>query len=269
MAEADLDTLQAAVLSSRKYAQVAPDLVRSLGACELTKRRNMREAIKATKDRLHQIAGAYLERSPDYARWLGQLEQAQAEGPEALCAACRRIMAAHASARERLGILDRFYAETLRDLPPIRRVLDIACGLNPLATPWMPLAPGAEYYAYDIYRDLADFCRRWLALLGLAGGAEACDILANIPRQEADLALVLKALPCLEQIDKEAGRQLLERLRARYLLVSFPVRSLGGVSKGMPTTYEAHFQELVAGHPWRVQRFSFPSELAFLVDKRA
>jgi 16S rRNA (guanine(1405)-N(7))-methyltransferase len=82
-----------------------------------------------------------------------------------------------------------------------------------------------------------------------------------------DLALVLKTIPCLEQVDKTAGQQILENLPARYLLVSFPGRSLGGRAKGMIENYEAHFRNLIKGKDWKLQRFEFQSELAFLIDK--
>jgi len=48
------------------------------------------------------------------------------------------------------------------------------------------------------------------------------------PTQHADLALILKTLPCLEQLDKTAGQWLLEAVNVDYLLLSFPVYSLGG-----------------------------------------
>ena len=33
----------------------------------------MKDAIKATKNKLHQVGGAYLDRTPDYQRWLDEL----------------------------------------------------------------------------------------------------------------------------------------------------------------------------------------------------
>jgi 16S rRNA (guanine(1405)-N(7))-methyltransferase len=94
-----------------------------------------------------------------------------------------------------------------------------------------------------------------------------CDLISSCPTQPVQLALLLKTIPCLEQMDKSAGRTLLDGIQAEHLLVSFPARSLGGRSKGMVQNYEAHFHQLIAGRPWRVQRFEFTSELVFLVSK--
>jgi 16S rRNA (guanine(1405)-N(7))-methyltransferase len=264
----ELDALVATVRQSPKYRAIAPELIRRTAARELAKRRKPSEALQATRQKLHQVAGAYLPLRAAYPAWLAELRRAHGTGePDAARAACARVMAQHASTRERLAILDRFHAETLRTIAPVRSVLDVACGLHPLSIPWMPLAPGAVYHAWEIYEDMVAFLNQYFAIAGVAGRAELRDALAPIPAPEVDLALILKALPCLEQLDPDAGARLLDALPARRLLVSFPSQTLCGRRKGMGATYEARFQSLMAGRSWPVQRFDFPGELAFLVTK--
>jgi len=176
-------------------------------------------------------------------------------------------MYSHASTRERLPILDQFYASTLAHIPRITSVLDIACGLNPIALPWMPLAEGAEYHAYDVDRRLIGFLDEFLPIAGVPGGAHVLDVTRHLPDRGADLALVLKAVPCLDQVSPSAVARLLQGLNTPNVLVSFPLRSLGGRIKGMSRTYEARFAELVAGKGWSVRRFAFTTELAFLVTR--
>ena len=69
----------------------------------------------------------------------------------------------------------------------------------------------------------------------------------------------------LTQIDKTAVPRLLDSLHAKYLLISFPAKSLGGRSKGMVQNYEALFEGWLEGRDWVVKRFAFENELAFLV----
>jgi 16S rRNA (guanine(1405)-N(7))-methyltransferase len=266
---AEVEEIVAAVRASSKYHRVAEDFIRKIAAQEMAKRDGLKDAIKSTKNKLHQVGGAYLDGSLKYDAWLRELEiAAQSGGMSALRPFCARIMNQHASTRERLTILERFYAETLADLPPIHSVLDVACGFNPLALPWMPLRGLATYMALDIYEDLLSFVGRVVNLCGFSSQTFACSALDGLPANaRADLALLLKAIPCLEQVDKPAAGRLLEQIDARHILVSFPVHSLGGRSKGMASNYEAHFEELVKAHAWSTRRFEFPTELAFLVTK--
>jgi 16S rRNA (guanine(1405)-N(7))-methyltransferase len=264
----DLERLVEAVRSTHKYRTIAPDLVRDLGARELAKGRGWKEALKATKRMLHQVAGAYMDMGPRYPEWLRELRAAHLEGFEPLRETCAQLMKHHSSTRERLPLLDKFYPSLLAGLPPIHSVLDIGCGLHPLALPWMDLPAGVEYIALDIYEDMAAFLNEFFALLPIRGRAEACDALRSLPAQRADLAFLLKTLACLEHVDKEAGRRLLEAVPADVLLVSFPAQSLTGRrGKGMEVNYEAHFRELAAGKDWGVDRFEFATELVFRVVK--
>lgn len=264
-ADGALDELVAAVAASAKYRSVCETCVRRIGARELARRGSLKEAVKATKNQLHQVAGAYLAGKMPYGAWLSELRAART--PEALEQACRRIMASHVSTRERLPILSEFYRAIFAALPPVRTVVDIACGLNPLALPWMPLAAGAEYYAYDLFTDMMAFIGQWLAMRGVGGRAEAVDVTIERPNVRADLALVLKVLPCLDQLDRSAAADLLDGLAARHIVVSFPARSLGGRAKGMATHYAERFGALADDRPWRVERIEFPGELVFIIDK--
>ncbi len=259
-----LDLLAESIASTAKYKCVSAKLVRSIGARELAKGLSWKAAVKATKSKLHQTAGAYQERRIDYDLALQRL--LSAESPQEWSGTCRELMRLHASTRERLPILDDFYRTILAGVSPLRRVLDIGCGLNPLASSWMPLSEDVTYIAYDIYSDMVSFLQEYMKLGGLNGRAEVRDVIHNPPGETADLALLLKMLPCLEQIEKGASNRLLETIQARYLLISYPVSSLGGRRKGMIASYDKQFEALSSMREWRTQRFLFDSELAFLVD---
>ncbi len=260
----DLNDLIIVIAKSPKYQHISPDLIRQIGARELMARRSFKEAVKAAKNKLHQVGGAYFESRIDFEEALKQLAEI-VDDETAVRAWCLDLMRRHASTKERLPILDEFYATTLAGLTGVCRVLDLACGLNPLARSWMPLPADVEYIASDIYADLVGFVRDFLGVMGMNGRAHVRDLITNPPTEPADLILLLKTLPVLEQVKKGAAPRLLDALKARYLLISFPARSLGGRQKGMAQNYEAQFRAWVGGRPWRIQRFEFPTELAFLV----
>ncbi len=263
-----LDELVRQVQASAKYADISPELVRSIGEQELGKRRGLKEAVKATRNKLHQVGASFQETPIPYAQLLQELDKLPVQMTDpATLVGLKRFMGYHASTRERLPALEKLFNESLASIAPIRSVLDIACGLNPLAIPWMPLSETCTYQALDIYSNLVNFLNQFFEKYAINGHAEVSDVLQSLPTQPVHLALILKTLPCLEQINKQAGKQLLENIQAENLLVSFPSHGLGGRSKGMLQNYEAHFRELTAGKPWQVQRFEFTGELVFLVHK--
>ena len=256
------------VRNGAKYRDISPDLVRRIAARELLKRQSRKETVKAVRNKLHQVAGAYLDGREGYDACLVELRACVEAGDQVgVQRICKTMMATHASTRERLPILERFYTMLLSEVGPVRSILDLACGLNPLALPWMPLEGEVDYYAYDIYQRMIDFLNAALPLLGVHGQAQVCDIIQDCPDQRVDVAFVLKTIPCLEQADKEAGQQLLRTLNAAHIVISFPVSSLGGRSKGMAAYYEQHFRKMIEGEAWQVRRYEFETELAFIVNR--
>lgn len=264
----DLDALVRQVQSADKYSRISPEVIRSVLVKEIPKSKNVKEIIKSTRNKLHQVGSAYQEKPIPYDALLEELQHLPADLENPLVQAfILKALSSHASTRERLPILPRFFSETLQEISSLHTILDVACGLNPLSIPWMPLSSGFTYTACDIYEDMTGFLNGFFSHFSINGKAQTCDLTRTIPVEAYDLALVLKTIPCLEQVDKEAGYRLLNQLNAAALLVSFPARSLGGKSKGMVQNYERHFLELTAGQSWKITRFEFPGELAFLVQK--
>lgn len=266
MTDTQLEALVEQVLASPKYQAIDPTLVQTVGARELAAHRSLKAAVKETKGRLHQVAGAFLDRAPRYNAWLAELRAAAGE-PAALRAVCQTIMAGHASTRERLPQLEPFYRAIFGALPPISSLIDAACGLNPLAVPWMSLEPGAHYLACDLYADMGEFLTASLPLLGVTGEALVCDLTVGPPAGRADVALVLKTLPVLEHVRRGAGRDLLRTLAVDWLVVSFPTRSLGGRNVGMGATYAGQMRAIAEGEGWGFQTLEFANEIVFLINK--
>lgn len=262
----DPKQIAAAVRVGRRYQQIAGEAIDTAVAAELVRGRERHAAVKAARNRLHQVAGAFLPAQPPYADWLAQLRPLD-PASESWRQAGMEMMEQHASTRERLPILDRFYHEVLAGCGPVQTVLDLACGLNPLAIPWMPLTSPVRYTAYDIYEDMAAFLTGMLALSGIAGEVTARDVTRLEVLPEADVTLLLKAVPCLDQLDRAAAARLLDRVRSPYVIISFPRGGLGHGPRWDSRIATARLEELVTGKPWRVRRIDFPSELVFRLEQ--
>lgn len=263
--ESDLAAVVSAVSASRKYRSLCTDTLRRIAAQELPKHKSLKQAIKATKRRLHQVYAAF-EADVDYEGLYQNLQAAHEAGDEGdFRAACREGLAQHSSTRERLSILDEFYAEIWQRTGPPSSVLDLGCGLNPLALPWMRLPESSSYTPLDIDAERVRFLNRYLVLLGRPPLARCQDLLLQPPEEEVDVALLLKTAASLERQAEGATVQLIEDLRASFVVVSFAVQSLTGREKGMVAHYRGQFTSWIADRPWAAEELLLETELVFVV----
>jgi 16S rRNA (guanine(1405)-N(7))-methyltransferase len=261
-----LEPLVEAVLKKPKYRTICADFIRRIGSQEITKRASLKEAIKSTCSKLHQMGGAFLENHPDFPLWLSQLEELPQDIYSVVIKQyCLEKMKAHASTNERLPIIEYFYQCCLESVAPIHSLLDLGCGLNPLALPWIPLANDPMYQGVDLFSDMTGFDQQFLQHTHIRGGINCADLLGKLPKQRFQLALALKIIPLIDQIDKEHTRRWLENIPADKLLVSFPIFSLSGKGKGMIENYTTRFNKLIENGNWKIERFEFSTELAFLL----
>ena len=266
MPPTDLERIVAAVAESRRYRHVAPTIVARLAAEELPKSRNAADAEKRTKRRLHQIFGAYASPVP-YDRLLARLDETQGD-PDLFKKVCAQILTQHASTNERLNDLENGFYERIFELTGRpAKVLDLACGFNPLTIPWMNLAPNTFYVAADIDAEMVRFLDRFLALAPVHGEARLVDLVHLTPSTPADVAFLFKTLPCLRHQTDDL-LQILDAIQAPWMVISFPTKSLGNRSKGMRETYRGMMGELLKHREgWRPHELEFPSELVYVVEK--
>jgi len=253
------------VMEGRKYAPILRDLVTAASIMETPKAKKESEALKRVKTMLHQMVGAYLDTEMPFADWLVRLEQAK---PAERGAVCREILQHHASTRERLLGIDEFFAAVFAGIPAPSSVADLACGLNPLARPFMPLPAQTLYLACDVHRPIVSFVEAALKLMGFPVHASLCNLGSDVVIPSADVVLLLKAIPCLERMNKDIGRQLLSRIDAPLVVVTYPTTALGGSRRGMTRFYEDRFLKMVPLDRYEVETRHFERELMFRLFRR-
>jgi 16S rRNA (guanine(1405)-N(7))-methyltransferase len=252
------------VLRSSRYRDVDRTLLARLADEELPRARNADDAVKRVKRRLHQAVGAFrgASNAPAIsAGWSGDLAD------PIFRAACADALRGHASTRERVLHLEALYAGIWAQTGPPARILDLGCGLGPLALPWMGLARDTYYMVSDVDRRPLATVAEFLELVGQPHRVDVRDLVVDPPADEADVALLLKVVTTLDRQDPDAAARLVRRLRVRHAVVSFPARSLGGRGKGMERTYRERLARLVdqAGRVRAVAEASVPNELVFVL----
>ena len=264
----NVDEIVNEVQSKTKYCHIFPGLIENIAINEIKKGRSRKETVKAIRNKIHQVANVYRTSNLNFADLTGEMLAlpADLQHPASL-AFLSRTMEKHASTRERLAIIDDFYQKSLENIPEIHSILDLACGLNPLALAWMPVHPQVELHVCDIYTDQVDFLNAYFDHFKINGRAFCCDLSSTIPDIKTDITYVLKTIPCLEHLRKDIGKSLIEGIQSKYILVSFPAQSLTGRKKGMRHFYDGQFQTLTAEFGYSIDVFSFSNEQGYLVIK--
>jgi 16S rRNA (guanine(1405)-N(7))-methyltransferase len=263
------DLLQAMVeeiLASRKYRELdlAVETVRDLLEQELPRHRSQKDALKSVRQKLHNVVAPYLG-DPDYPVATRRLDEAFASlDAEAVRTVCRGLLNVHASTRERLPLLEDFYARLWEVTGEPQALLDLACGLHPFGFPWMGLPVSTRYYAYDIVLPRVDLINHYFNLQGLEPLAERRDILVAPPQVEADVALFFKEAHRFEQRQHGCNRHFWRSLKVPWLLISLPMESLTK-KHSLAEGHRRLVYNNLDGLGWDVTELEFEGELVFCV----
>ena len=256
------------ILSSRKYRHLnlPVETVRDLLEQELPRHRSPKDALKSVRQKLHNIVAPYLG-DPDYTAAARQFEEAFASGEaEPVKTVCRQILAAHVSTRERLPVLEDFYARLWGVTGIPHTILDLACGLHPFGFPWMGLPDSTRYYAYDIHQPRVTLINRYFALQGLESLACCQDILVSPPQIEAEVAFFFKEAHRFEQRQHGCNRAFWQALKVKWLLVSLPTESLTK-RHSLEEGHRRLVYNNLEGLGWEVKEEAFEGEMVFCVRR--
>ena len=264
--ETQIDKIVKSIKKSKKYRCTNMETIVELVKSEWGHHKTNKKIEKAARKRLHNIMAPFLG-DPDYDKAASDLTHAfQSGNQETVKETCKQIMSCHHSTKERLSLLDRFYTKIFSITGQPNTIIDIACCLNPLSFPWMGLPNNIEYYAYDIHEKRINFINTYFSLQGLPPLAKVQDMSFHFPQEPADVALFLKELPRFERNYGKISLDLLDALKVRFLVVSFPTYSIRG-NRILTKHYRDFFHKLISGKGWSVTEIRFESELIFCVDK--
>jgi 16S rRNA (guanine(1405)-N(7))-methyltransferase len=256
------------VLNSKKYrkAGLNPATVADLIRQEALKHPSKKTALKAVKRKLHNIVAPYLG-EPDYADLSERLALIQETSLDSqpLRSYCQFVLAQHASTTERIPMMADFYAQLFEVTGKPNTILDLACGLHPLAFPWMGLSSTVHYHAYDIIQPRVDLINLFFSKIGLPPLAENRDVLVSPPTIQADLGLFFKEAHRFEKRQPGCNRTFWESLKVDTLAVSLPTQNLSGTH----SLLEVHRNLVQANLPENrhVRELSFANEMIFIIER--
>lgn len=244
------------LLAAKKYKYICPDtIIRTLNECR-QKYKKEKDIEKAAREKLHGISCAFLSEA-EYRRALNLCNAEKTE--ENLSA----LLSCHASTRERLPIasMDALYRRIFSVTGTPNALLDLACGMNPLYL----------CFRYPDMRirceDVSGQCINVICSYAEGIDARMGDMIVSVPSERFDVALLFKVLPLLDRQQSGSAERILGAISAKYIVCSFPTRTLGGKNVGMEANYSAWMNAHLPEKLQICDSFSTENELYYILKE--
>lgn len=253
------------ITESKKYSFLSPELILRIVTEEYTKYKKDKDRIKSSKNKLHLIYGAF--QTDNCHEIANQLLDEYIKNPDIdLKYLSRSIMELHSSTKERINILEEFYGYIFDILPGTESISDIGCGYNPFCLPWMPMQI-RRYYAYDIDNKTSEIINRFFSLLNLPQTSFVKDSAVYTPTEATDTSFLFKLIPLIENQKKGRGFEILEKLNAKKIVITYPTKTLCGRNKGMEKNYSSVFESKIPSGFDIIDRKVIGNELIYIISK--
>lgn len=169
------------------------------------------------------------------------------------------LLKTHSSTKERIDFYPKI-EEILKKLK-INSILDLGCGINPIAL----AKPGMKYYASDINSDDLNLVKLFFKKMKIDGATFVCDLnkIENCNLPEAELTLIFKVFDIIGKKDYEIAKNVLENLKSKHLIISFSTKTLSG--KPMNSPRRIWFEKLLDSLCYKFEIVSSSNELFYII----
>ncbi len=204
----------------------------------LTKAQHFKRIVKEIRNELNRIYGVF---------WTGKnltLEQ-------------------HPSTRERIAIYPELYKQlfTITGVPT--SIVDPGSGLNPLSDPFMKPVHG-NYTAIELAHYDCEHLQALFKKKNLPITVKQLDIFTD-PLPKADMYSVFKLLDTIETDGHKRAEQLITKIPATHIIVSFATKTLHG--KAMHHPYRGWIERMLTRLHYSYKLLEFENEIFYIIKK--
>lgn len=231
---------------------------------KIIKSKTFKEILKIIRKEIGIIYGSFL--TQDFTKIEKLLEQTNTLEES------KELLKLHKSTRERINHYDEIYNKIFDWRKP-QKIGDLCCGLNPIAISIIQekLNYLPEYFASDINPKDMNILNNFFQKFEIKGAAKSYDltktnIIEDKEFQKCDLVFLFKALDSLEFIKKNCTKELIQKIQAKNIVVSFPTKSLVS-KKDFKMEKRNWFIRFIEENNYKYQTFEIENELFFLIEK--
>lgn len=171
------------------------------------------------------------------------------------------LLKTHSSTQERLS--DYPFIEKLLSELNVHSILDLGCGLNPLAIAKKEYI----YYAADIKEDELKIVESFFRKNNISGKTFVCDLrkIRGCSLPSADVCLLFKVLDIIDLKGHANAAAVLDSVHCKHIIASFPSRKLSG--KKMNRPHRAWFEKMLSSKGLSYKRFDTSNEIFYVITR--
>lgn len=233
-------------------------------------KRHLRRVLHGNRKALEKLSSAHFDSRSRKSAWYKDIVKSVRFGLRK-SVGIFEINVIHLSMEERephyRPIYEKIFAITGRP----KKIIDIACGTNPLSYPQMGLGR-VEYIAWDVSEPCIKLVREFFSKNKIKGRAQVADVLslrkqdlfAHVPMQ--DVCFLFKALDSLEPTKGHTFAELIiTKVPARYVVASFSTKTITG--KPMRHPYRGWMDRMLERLKYDFHIFVQGDEIFYVIKK--
>jgi len=180
-----------------------------------------------------------------------------------------QLLKTHTSTRERLPYYSKLI-RIIKELNP-KSILDLGCGLNPIAIINKINNKAIIYYAYDIKQDELELINNFFRKNKIKGKTILADIRKITKFPKTDLCLILKTLDIIEpnskghKIANQIIRQIIRNLQCKFIIISFATKTLSG--KIMRMQRRIWLEKILDKLSYKFKTIRTKNEIFYIINK--
>src|SRR3989338_386752 len=147
-----------------------------------------------------------------------------------------------------------------------KKILDMGCGENPLHFPFRDI----EYYACDIGHDYIDDANAHFKRNKIKGNAFIFDMLSGDFKKlpTVDIVFLFRVLERLEYFKRDYSKEVIEKLNADYVVVSFDKEGLSR-KRNLRKKGRRWFRRILNELNYYYDIFDHGNEIFFVIHKKS
>ncbi len=248
------------------HGKILSQLAKDFAAIQRSK--EVTQIVKAIREEIHHVYGVY--QTQDIGKIAGCLDKLEKDLKNKPIEKTKedhdKILRLHRSTTERLESYEHFFEDIFAITGKPKSIIDLACGLNPMAWPYYQLR-NIRYYAYEMNDQDVKYIQQYFQIIqphtNIQGEAIRLDITKDaLPTVGADICLLLKVLDLIEPIIAE---KIITTVKATWFVISFPTKTI--TDQEMRFKRRAGFQKMLRRLGIRYQTLSYDNEIVYIFKR--